>query len=360
MRSILQLLPLPTNPTGNPNVGTVATQLTSPSSSDQFIARGDHRFADWHTITLRYYQNVGTALNRLAGGTLPGFDATFDPVGRNAMFADTLILGSRTTNELRASYGRSSALFSPEVVPATPRFNVAGLANFGTVNNWPQGRIFNVYQVNDSLTHNRGKHILKTGFDLRHIQDNSVNDTNRRGVYTFTSLDTLLTGIPSNYTQVFGNTYRGFRTNFHAGFVQDDWRVLPSLTLNLGLRYEFQGGLREVNRLQSVLDPIAESIGLRVRERWRVSKPEPGGGRGLARWPTAGVCLDPGIEACAEGRLWNLFRFADLQWAASRAHDAADELYGEFGGFATYGGQRLLRIAARHGTSAARTRRAGW
>ncbi|HYZ85974.1 MAG TPA: carboxypeptidase regulatory-like domain-containing protein [Bryobacteraceae bacterium] len=262
VQQTLQLLPLPTGPGPNANVGTLASQLTSPSSSDQFIARGDHYFTSNHSIAARYYQNVGTALNRLAGGTLPGFDATFDPVGRNAMVSDTWVIGPRSTNELRAAYGRSSALFQPETDPATPRFVVTGLVSFGTVNNWPQGRIFNVYQLNDVFTHVRGRHILKAGFDLRHIQDNSVNDSNRRGVYTFASLDDFLHGRLSNFTQLYGNTYRGFRTNFHAFFVQDDWKVTPSLTVNLGLRYEYQGGLREVNGLQSVLDPsLNEAVG---------------------------------------------------------------------------------------------------
>lgn len=263
VRSVLQLLPTPNIPTANPLVGQLASQLTSPSSSDQFIARGDYYFTANHSLALRYFQNVGTALNRLAGGVLPGFDATFDPVGRNAMVTDTWVINARTTNELRLGYGRSSALFSPEREPATPRYNITGLLSFGTVNNWPQGRIFNTYQINDVVTRAQGRHLLKAGFDLRHIQDNSINDTNRRGVYTFPSLDAFLTGTLSNFTQVFGNTYRGFRTNFHGAFVQDDWKVTPSLTVNLGLRWEYQGGLREVNRLQSVLDPATPgNIGL--------------------------------------------------------------------------------------------------
>ncbi len=255
VRDIARLLPLPTTPTANPNIGTLASQLTAPSNSDIFIVRGDQYFTANHGLTLRYFQNVGRAVNRLAGGTLPGFDANFEPQGRNAMIADNWVISPRTTNELRLAYARSSALFVPETEPATPRYNITGVVNFGTVNNWPQGRIFNIYQINDVFTHIRGRHVLKAGFDLRHIQDNSVNDTNRRGVYTFANLDAFLAGTAANWTQVFGNTYRGFRTNFHAFFFQDDWKLTRDLTLNLGLRYEYQGGLREVNRLQSVLDP---------------------------------------------------------------------------------------------------------
>ncbi len=299
VRELLRLLPVPTSPTANPNVGTLASQLTSPSSSDQFIVRGDQMFGDKHTLSMRYYQNVGTAFNRLAGGVLPGFDATFDPVGRNAMVAHTWIIDAATTNEVRAAYGRSSALFSPEAEPVTPRFNVTGLLGFGTVNNWPQGRIFNVYNLNDNFTRVIGRHVIKAGFDLRHIQDNSVNDTNRRGVYTFPSLDAFLAGTLSNWTQVFGNTYRGFRTNFHGYYAQDDWKVTRSLTLNLGMRYEYQGGLREVNQLQAVLDPrltgTIGQAGTGVLGAFRRESPAIEGNRTLLFAPRFGFAWNPGL-----------------------------------------------------------------
>lgn len=255
IRQILPLLPLPTTPTANPLIGIVPQSATSPADSNQFLIRGDHYFASsQHALALRYFQNTGTSFNRTPN-SLPQFDATFDPQGRNAMAADTWVISAATTNELRLSYGRSSALFSPATEPVTPRFLVTGLAGIGTVQFWPQGRIFNVYQVADVFSHVRGRHILKAGIDLRRVQDNSINDSNRRGVYNFASIDTFLSGTPATWTQAFGNTYRGFRGDYHGFFLQDDFKITRTLTLNLGMRWELQGGLSEVNRLQSVLDP---------------------------------------------------------------------------------------------------------
>jgi hypothetical protein len=253
-----QYLPLPSSDAANADVGTVHSLLASPSSSDMFLVRGDHYFTERHSLTVRYFEHTGTSFLRLAN-TLPGFDATFDPQGRNAMVADTYVVSPQVTNELRLSYGRSSALFTPEDNLLTPRFTILGLVSFGATNYWPQGRVFNVYQVNDVVNIVRGRHVIKAGFDLRHIQDNSVNDSNRRGVFTFASLDGFLAGQPSNYTQTFGNTYRGFRTNFHGVFLQDDFRLAPTLTLNFGLRWEYQGGLREAHELTAVLDPLSDA-----------------------------------------------------------------------------------------------------
>ncbi|MBL8211380.1 MAG: TonB-dependent receptor [Bryobacterales bacterium] len=260
IRQLLPLLPLPTQETANPRIGTLAASAPSPSNSDQFLLRGD-QYLGQHTLTLRYFQNAGSSFNRTAG-SLPQYDATFDPVGRNAMAADTWVVNDTTTNELRLSYGRASALFSPASEPVTPRFLVTGLAGFGTVQFWPQGRVFNVYQVHDVVSHIRGRHILKAGVDLRHIQDNSINDSSRRGIYNFASVDAFLAGNVASYSQAFGNTYRGFRMNYHGAFVQDDLKLTRTLTLNLGLRWEHQGGLSEVNQLQSVLDPrVGTAIG---------------------------------------------------------------------------------------------------
>jgi hypothetical protein len=291
---ILNLLPLPSAATSNPQIGTSAILAPSPANADLFAIRGDHYFTDRNSLTVRYFQNLGTSYSRTAG-SLPAFDATFDPQGRNAMIADTWVLSPSATNELRLAYGRSSALFSPATLPATPRFSVAGLVGFGTVQSWPQGRIFNIYQLNDSFSYTRGRHFLKAGFDLRNIQDNSINDTSRRGVYTFTSLATFLAGTPSAYSQVFGNTYRGFRTSFPGFFAQDDWRVLPSLTLNLGIRWEYQGGLSAVHNTQSVLDPgVPGTIG------------QAGSGYlGTFRTQNPLVSANPGLIAPRFGFAWN-------------------------------------------------------
>ncbi len=253
VQSLLQLLPQSTTATSNPLIGTSSILEPNPSNSNSYLIRADHYFSDKHNLTVRFYSNSGTSVDRTSN-SLPQYDASFDPVGRNAMIADNWTPRSNMANELRISYGRSSALFEPLTQPATPRFNVTGLVGFGTIQSWPQGRVFNVYQLSDAYSWVHGSHTVKAGFDLRYIQDNSSNDTNSRGVFTFTSVNNFLAGIPGSYTQEFGNTYRGFRENYNGFFVQDDWKLRPTITLNLGLRYEYQGSQSDANHLQSVLD----------------------------------------------------------------------------------------------------------
>lgn len=253
-----RFLPMP--PDNGTDVGTVAVQIPSPVDTYQFVAKADHRFSTGHSISARYLQSTASFVARFPSqNSLPGFDVDNHFELRNVNITDSIVLSPRTVNELRLAYGRASAAGLPQNELETPRFIILGLVNFGALQSVPASRLFNVYQVNEIVSHVRGRHMLKLGADLRKIQDNSLNATNSRGVFTFASLNTFLAGQPSTWTQLFGNTYRGFRTNLSAFFVQDDWKLTPTLTANFGLRYEIQGALSEANGISSVLDPTSNA-----------------------------------------------------------------------------------------------------
>ncbi|MFB3815198.1 MAG: carboxypeptidase regulatory-like domain-containing protein [Terriglobales bacterium] len=249
-------VPHATIATADWKVGKVAVQIPSPIDTYQFVLKGDHRLTDKHSVSARYLQSTASFVARFPSqNVLRGFDVDNHFELRNLNLGDTYVLTPRTINEFRLAYARSSAEGNPQGGLMTPRFNISGLVNFGSLASVPAGRIFNVFQANDVVSHIHGSHVLKFGFDGRKVQDNSLNATNSRGVFTFASLDHFLAGKPSSWTQLFGNTYRGFRTGLYSVFAQDDWRIRPTLTLNLGVRWEMQGALSEANGLSSVLDP---------------------------------------------------------------------------------------------------------
>lgn len=251
-----RFLPLPTGATSDPNVGTFTSKFSSPNDSWQFVIKADHKFSESHFFSARYlHSQISFLLIFPALNTLPGFDTDFTSAGRDISLSDTLVLSPRTTNQLRVAYGRANTLILSQGGLTSPRFTISGLVSFGALQFFPNSRLFNVYQVNDVLTHVRGSHTLKMGADIRKIQDNTFLATNSQGFFIFPSLASFLAGQPSFWTQLFGNAYRGYRTGLYGFFFQDDWKVTRTFTLNLGLRWETQGAMSEVNELTSVLDP---------------------------------------------------------------------------------------------------------
>ncbi len=257
-------LPLPANDV-NSQVGTITQNFSSPTNNYQFLVRGDQNFSSTNRLSLRYFQGTGTLVLPFPQfNTLSGFDADLHYEARNANITDTWNISPTAVNQFRFAYARSLGLLPPENNLQSPRFTIldGSIASFGALPYFTQGRIFNVYQANDIFDLSRGKHLLKFGFDARYIQDNSVNQTNDRGDYFFASLSNFLAAQPEAYTQAFGPTELGFRERLFSTFLQDDYRVLPTLTVNLGLRWEYQGAVTEAHGLTSLLDPgIPGSIG---------------------------------------------------------------------------------------------------
>lgn len=251
-----QFLPAATGSTSNPDVGTVAVQVPSPVDNYQFITKVDHQISDAHRLSARYLQGIATFVARFPSqNTLRGFDVDNHFELRNVSLTETYAATPKMVNELRLAYGRAVAQGNPQNGLDTPRFLISGLVNFGALQSAPSSRVFNVFQINEVLSDLHGGHILRAGADLRKIQDNSMNATNSRGVFSFASLNQFLAGQPSTWTQLFGNTARGFRTGLYGFFVQDDWKAKPTLTINAGLRWEIQGALSDAGGSTSILDP---------------------------------------------------------------------------------------------------------
>ncbi len=114
----------------------------------------------------------------------------------------------------------------------------------------------NTYQAGENLIWVHGKHNFTFGGDFHRLDFNDLSQQNPRGTFVFTGAFTgnafadFLLGYPASSSLAWGNADKYFRETWLDGFVNDDWRMTSSLSLNFGVRWDFQGPVSELyNRL---------------------------------------------------------------------------------------------------------------
>lgn len=259
-QSILKAVGLPAAETEAPGgaSGLISQKAPNTLESNSFSTRLDYRPGGRELFSIRYSFQKSKMESPLTtfftGSNLGGFGYSTKNKPQNISLGWTHFGSSSLTNDLRVTYGRSSPEFSPQYEGATPRVNITGLDPFGEMSNIPQIRTQNTFQYSDVLTLAKGRHLWKFGADIHQIQSNSIADVNIRGTLTFSNWANFANGVVQSYAQQFGSSARGFRVTNVFGFIQDDFRVRPDLTLNVGFRVEVSGGVSEVNGILSNLD----------------------------------------------------------------------------------------------------------
>jgi trimeric autotransporter adhesin len=136
----------------------------------------------------------------------------------------------------------------------------------------PRRELDQTYTVSDTVIWNHGKHNWRFGGDYRRMLESFHSARNAEGAFTFTGFATalyvngqeqqgtgsdladFLLGLPQQSSVQFGTSTYNFRANSYDVFAQDDWRIRANLTLNLGLRYEYNGPYMEAKNQIANLD----------------------------------------------------------------------------------------------------------
>lgn len=150
-------------------------------------------------------------------------------------------------------------------------YNLPGVIMYG--NNFSVGPslsgpavfVDNTFNYSDSIIISRGRHSINVGADIKRYQEDEKNEPWVYGQFTWQTIETFLANQPFSDTQFIGSTigntqmadvYRGWRQTYSSLYVNDDVRVWPSLTLNLGVRWERLTSPKEVNGKLAVLKNI--------------------------------------------------------------------------------------------------------
>jgi hypothetical protein len=302
------------------NVGTNQWQgfVPSPYNTDEFLGKIDHNLTDHQQLSASYFETSGTNTVPAGTGNLPWSRQQFTWRQHEANVSDTWSISGNKINQVWLTYTRNfggrlnvpqtslSALGSLQTVQGTPSLSQITVTNFFSLTQAIAGPVAgtNFYSARDTLSYNHGRHALKFGGEISLDKDIQQTLLNNYGVFTFNGTVTkngladFELGLPSSLSQdapVTGYT----NTWYSALFAQDDFRIHPRLTLNLGVRWDVQTAPTDPQNKESTYVPGAQSTVKPAAPAGILFPGDPGVGRGIisTAWthfsPRVGFAWDP-------------------------------------------------------------------
>jgi hypothetical protein len=314
MQKVFALYPNPNGPAVDSIRGIYFFPTAEPQNNAAVTARMDHRFNDVYSLSARYIYNGLTTANSLdeiipgIGGVATGQQSHNYSLNFIGAFRPTLV------NEFRAGLNRTDDAFTcngSAIIDKTGTLdqfgfgtdysfntstNVPTIANFGCTalgDSNGQARRAGTWNLTDHLTWIKGRHSIKVGAEFRYVYDNGFDGFGSRPTVDFTAfgnfgipivncagacakdevLQTMaaaLLGVPGIQSQTqFYNAqgtrtavdFREFVQHEYGYFIQDAWKVRNNLTIQLGMRYEFDGVPFEKNgNLSNLLNQQASGV----------------------------------------------------------------------------------------------------
>ena len=288
-------------PTPNPSQpsDTIYTRRDfSPfrQKTNEELYKGDYQMTEKQRLTLSYFHLTGDNVQNPSGNNILGWvvhDYTF--AQHIANIAHTWTISNSTVNQLMVNYTRliggrvpspsqSLADFGSAFQEQMPNGQICGVpaqagcarpqlapSGWFTAGNAITGPVTgnNIYSIRDVVSTTRGKHTLYYGGEANRENDAQQTTLNNYGVFSFTSHTNVANRSQAAITDFFFGSPNSMGQDvpvyananyFNYGlFLQDDWRALPSLTLNLGVRYDIQTIPTDTQRMIMQFRPGVQS-----------------------------------------------------------------------------------------------------
>ena len=270
--------------------GAVQNLVSAPRGDllvNQLYGRIDHYLSPRDALFARYNFSHDRGLEPFNDGNtnVPGFGSFLLNRGQNLVLSETHVFSPTTVAELRFGFNRLrrevlqenigndvagelgiAGVTSDPLFSGFPAVNVGGFDSLSDNTALPIVREDQTFHLIANLTHVRGGHTFKAGGEYRHFSDDGIQaffgrgQMNFLGAFTQNPAADFLLGFPTFTIQtVVDNPFRQRASSWN-GFLQDDWRITPRLTLNLGLRYEWNRPATDVEDRFMTFDPDARRL----------------------------------------------------------------------------------------------------
>lgn len=233
----------PPTPASSPDTQWTYRVDFTPTAKDSFTFRYLH---DRGSLTPDFFTN---------GASLPGFDTQQGGPSELGQGSWTHIFSPSFLNEFRVAETRISFAFSPTAeslanpLYTAPNISTSYISTLGFNQSFPQGRSQDMYQFQDTISWNHGRHTVRAGADIGRRIEMDLNALNLHGTLGFTNGGTGVTTIGNfllNQLGPSGTATRSFgspRVDPHSWrsgiFAQDDIKLSPDLTANVGMRWDY-------------------------------------------------------------------------------------------------------------------------
>ena len=281
-RNFIRYTPVPNADVGGRNFVTVKT---TNRDDNQLGGRLDYQLSSNSSLFGRFTEFRST-LYRPGIGELAGNVFPYD--GRNLVVQHTQVISPTVLNIAKFGYNRAAVFNSWEITPTSLANEIGlrirqvpeeyGLPNVGLAGGYyagggtgiNQGGIDNLFQFSDTASLVRGAHTLRLGGDFRSIRFDQRLGLNNNGSFLFDGRYTghpigdFLLGYPSSATAQIGLGIGRWRSRSYNAFLSDDWKVNSRLTINLGLRYEYDSPFAEARGREGYFDTSLQKFVVRI------------------------------------------------------------------------------------------------
>ena len=270
VQGLLPLIPLP-----NSGSDQFAGSAVAPVNIQQGTANFSHSFSESNRFNA-YYAIQHDQRNEppsTDGNSFPGGGDQRNGQRQLLTLNDVWTITPSLVNEARLGYNRIHITFVGDNTSSAaayginsgvtaaiglPQITVTGAFTFGGINGFPQGRGDDVEALSDTLSWVHGTHTIKVGGEFRRQNTDSFSYT--PGTFNFATINTFLADIANGFTANTSNRSSRVYANSLGAFVTDAWKVAPSLTVTLGLRYDWYGTPTEAENRFVVFDPTADTL----------------------------------------------------------------------------------------------------